>query len=192
MTINHSKTKVLNINVTTSPLPDVPLLNNVVTLKILGLIFCNSLSWSPHFDFVISKLSRHLYVLRVLRDLLSHDQLVSVFNAIIRSVMDYASPVFLNPGKCSDQRLLRICKRAFYIIHGRKSKYCKDCNMFNVTERRQLLSVRLFDVIKNDKLHILHDLVPKASVRSQRLILPHVQHSRRINDFFFFCALLQC
>ena len=60
MTINHSKTKVLNINVTTSPLPDVPLMNNVITLKILGLIFCKSLLWSPHFDFMIPKLSRRL------------------------------------------------------------------------------------------------------------------------------------
>ena len=123
-------------------------------------------------------------MLRVQRDLLNHAQLVRVFNAIIRSVMDYACPVFLNPGKGLDQRLLRICKRAFYIIHGRKSKCCKDCNMLNVTERILFLSVRLFDVIKNDKFHILHDLVPKASVRSHRLILPHVQHFRHINAFF--------
>ena len=74
-------------NVVRSPLPAVPFLNNVPVLKILGLAFNDKLTWTNHFDFMLSRLSRRLYVLRVLKRMLVHDSQVEVFNAIIRSVL---------------------------------------------------------------------------------------------------------
>ena len=43
---------------------------------------------------------------------------VPVFNACIRSLMKYSSSVFLGCGKCLNNKLLRICKRAFRVIQG--------------------------------------------------------------------------
>ena len=78
-----------------------------------------------------------------------------MLNAIIRSVMDYAFSVFLNPQKGfadskPPKRLLRIRKRAFYIIHGRKSKYCKDCNQG---------WARLIDFLKVARLRLIARLL---------------------------------
>ena len=189
MTINYDKTKCLNINMSMEPLLPIPLLRNVVSLKILGLFFNEHLSWCHHFDYIISKMSRRLYVLRILRSLLSHDQLVEVFYAIVVSIMDYASPVFLNPGVGLNHRLVRICKRAFFIIHG-NNKDCDRCNFLDVSQRREKLSMKLFNCARLDNSHVLHRLLPVVSTRSKRLILPSIRTSRRANGFVFACSIL--
>ena len=51
-----------------------------------------------------------------------------------------------------------------------------------------MLAMRLFKFIKDDRQHILHELLPQMSERSDRFILPHVRTSRRIDGFFFSCA----
>lgn len=188
MIINTGKTKALNINVTQNPLPPIPSMNEVCSLKILGLIFNNKLTWTHHFDFMISKLSRRLYVLRVLKRLLPHDQLVEVYNAILRSVFEYASQVFLNPGIGLDVRLKRVCKRAYRIVHG-NDDVCTSCNMLDVTSRRNLLAMRLFLKAKNNDHHVLFNLIPCSSKRSNRIILPTVRTSRRVEGFIFSCSV---
>ena len=187
MSINTDKTKVLNINVTSNPLPVVPMFPNVESLKLLGLVFNKDLTWTDHFDVILSKLSRRLYVLRILKPLLTHDRLVLVFNAIFSSVMDYSSQVFLNPGKGQDGRLLKLCKRAFYIIHGNNN--CNQCDILNIIERRRILAMKLFSNARTDEQHVLHSLIPSTSDRSKRIILPYAQTSRRVNSFFFSCSL---
>ena len=163
-------------------------MNNVSTLKILGLIFNDKLTWSNHFDFLICTLSRRLHVLRTLKPLLTHGELVNIFNSIIRSVLDYACQVFLNPGQCLDLRLSKVCKRAFYIIHGRDTRFCNDCDMLSMCERRRELSMKLFNHARCIPNHVLHCLIPKASERSDRLILPHVRSARRAKSFVFYCS----
>ena len=186
MFVNRSKTKVLNVS--TISIPSVPSMSNVNTLKILGLVFNDKLTWSNHFDYLSITLSRRLYVLRMLKPLLTHDQLVNVFNCIMRSVIDYASQVFLNPGSSLDLRLLRLCKRAFYIIHGRHTRSCNNCDLLNVHERRKQLAMKLFNNALSDPDHVLHRLIPQTSDRSDRVILPHVRHTRRVSSFVFYCA----
>ena len=120
MTINMNKTKVLNINVTNNPLPSASNMDNVGSLKLLGLTFNEKLNWTDHFKNIVAKLSKRLYVLRILKRLLNHDPLIILYNAIFRPVLDYASQVFLKPGCNLNIQLNRICKRAFYVIHGGK------------------------------------------------------------------------
>ena len=78
------------------PLSLLPSLENVCVIKILGVLFNVRLTWPDHFEFIVRKLSLPLYVLKILKPLFSHDKLVLVFSAFILSVIDYASPVFLN------------------------------------------------------------------------------------------------
>ena len=96
MSINFSKTKVLNVNFSHNPLLPLPLFDNVCVLKVLGLYFNAKLTWLDHFNFVTKKASPRLYILRILKPILNHDNLVIVFYALIQSIMDYASPLFLN------------------------------------------------------------------------------------------------
>lgn len=183
MKINNSKTKCMNIHFGLQSLTVVPDIQNVTVLKILGVFFNNKLTWSEHFDFICSKVSRRLYVLRVLKSLFSHDELVHVFYSIIRSLMEYACPVFLNPGSVLENKFLSVCKRAYRIIHGSNVYNCGKCDLLNIAMRRKVLTLRLFtDALKHHN-HSLHSLLPKPSYRSQRLLLPHVRCSRRLKAF---------
>ena len=71
----------------------VPTLENVTVLKMLGLVFNLRLTWSDHLTAICLKFSRRLFILGVLKPLFYHDQLIFVFNHIIRSIIEYASPV---------------------------------------------------------------------------------------------------
>ncbi|MEL7308286.1 MAG: reverse transcriptase family protein, partial [Pseudomonadota bacterium] len=144
MSINVHKSKYMNVHFGKTSLPTVPNLQNVKKLKILGVFFNHLLTWSDHLVHLSSKISCRLYVLRILKPLFSHDQLVTVFYAIIRSLLEYACPVFLNPGTAFDAKVNSLCKRAFRIIHGRDCSHCDNCDLMNVRSRRQQLSLRLF------------------------------------------------
>ncbi|MEL7308602.1 MAG: reverse transcriptase family protein, partial [Pseudomonadota bacterium] len=96
MCINPSKTQVLNINFGKSILKPLTVFDNVSVIKVLGLHFNEKLTWRDHFNFVIRKASSRLYVLRTLKPLLDHDKLVNIFYALMQSILDYASALFLN------------------------------------------------------------------------------------------------
>jgi hypothetical protein len=190
MLINPSKTKVLSVNFSCHPLVAVPNLDNVSVLKILGLLFNNKLNWSDHFDFVIKKVSSRLYVLRVLKSIMSHDQLVLTFQALIQPLYEYASPVFLNASNNLNLKLLSLCKRAFRIVHGYNVKTCQLCNFFDISERRISLAMKLFVKALYTTNHVLHELLPPFSRRSNRLILPFARTKRQTDSFVIACSIL--
>ena len=136
-----------------------------------------------------TKVSKRLYILRVLKPFFSHDQLVFTFNQTIRSILEYASPVFLNPGSAFDVKLHSLCKRAFRIIHGKK-ELCTECDMFDIVERRRTLAMRIFSAALYNATHTLHGIIPHPSNRSSRLILPTINTERRARSFAFSCAKL--
>jgi hypothetical protein len=189
MKVNTTKTKVLNVNFSGNPLTTIPYFENVSVIRILGLWFNDKFSWTNHFDFLVKKVSQRLYVLRILKALLSHDELVTVYTALIQSLLDYASPVFLNPGLTLDAKLLSLCKRSFQIIHGYNVESCHDCKILEVLHRRQSLAFKLFIKIMSNPDHILHTHLPCISRRSSRFILPHVRTKRRVDGFMFSCSL---
>ena len=59
------------------------------------------------------------------------------------------------------------------------------CDILDVSDRRYVLAMRLFNEARNDREPILHNLVPETSDRSNRIILPYIRTTRRINSFFF-------
>jgi len=190
MSINFAKSKILNINFGRDPITLISSLENVRVVKILGLFVNDTLTWSDHFNYIVKKLSQRLYVLRILKPVMSHDNLVLVFNAIILSVIDYACPVFLNCSTRLNLKLLRVCKRAFRIIHGYDVSTCPHCNMLDIENRRNELSMRIFKTALFSDHHILHDILPSFSCRSNRLVLPFARTTRRINSFVLRCSIM--
>ena len=182
----------MNVYFGKNPLPIVSTLENVKVLKILGVFFNDrGLTWSEHLAFICKKASRRLYVLRILKPLFSHDQLVKVFYALIRSLFEYACPLFLNPGVSFDMKLKSLCKRVFVIIHGRDCTTCNSCDLLNIQYRRELLSMRLFKDALNNTLHSLHPILPRRSDRPPgRLLIPYARCQRRAKTFVPSCAIL--
>ena len=127
---------------------------------------------------------------RVLKSLMSHDQLVLTFKALIQPLFEYASPVFLNASNNLNLKLMSLCKRAFRIVHGYNVKSCENCNFFDFYERRTSLAMNLFVKALFSPNHVLHELLPRFSRRSNRLILPFTRTKRQAESFVIACSIL--
>ena len=113
-----------------------------------------------------------------------------VFYSLIQSILDYASPLFLNANAYLDSKFSFLCKRAFRIIHGFDIKSCTSCDLLNVQRRRRFLAMKLFREALFSPSHVLHLLLPKFSHRSNRLILPFARTKRKTDSFVFSCSKL--
>ena len=63
------------------------------TVKFLGVIFDQHMSWRPHIDYVVDRCNKRLNLMRVMAGTqwgASRRTLLIVYKALIRSVMDYA------------------------------------------------------------------------------------------------------
>ena len=99
---------------------DVQVLEIVQSHKVLGLIIQNNnyLKWNEHIDSVVSKASKRLYIIRTLRRSgVPAEDLLEIYFAIIRSVLEYCCVVWHNtlPSYLANQ-FERVQKRALRII----------------------------------------------------------------------------
>ena len=70
-------------------------IERVTTFKLLGLHLDAGLSWTTHINTIVSKASKRLYFLKQLRRAgVPPQQLLHFYTAVIRPVLEYASPVW--------------------------------------------------------------------------------------------------
>lgn len=155
-------------------------------MKILGFILDCKLSWKVQISSVVSRASKLLYVIRVLKNIVSVDDLKCIYHALITSLIMYGSPVY---GRLSCKlltKLERLQGRAHRIICG-VGCVCLD---FQPIKERFLEAVSKFLLkCESHEIHPLHSRVPKRSKR-QMFILPQCRTERRLRTFFPFACLL--
>ena len=86
----------------------------------MGVILTSNLSWSANTEFVIQKCNKKTWMLRRLKKLgTRHDDLIDVFVKQIRSIAEFAVPVW-NSSLTGEEisSLERIQKTALHIILG--------------------------------------------------------------------------
>ena len=105
-----------------SPFPPAPLtvggsvIERVVTYKLLGVYISDDLSWNGHIEHV-KKAKKRLYALRALKKSgLTITQLVQVYCSIVRSVLEYACPVWAALSKYLEDAIESVQKRALRIV----------------------------------------------------------------------------
>ena len=167
MLINKTKTKELVIcfkqNVPTIPhlVIEDQVIERVTSVKLLGLYIRADLIWATHVNYIYKKVSTRIYNLIVLRRAgLSCNDLFKIYTSMIRSVLEYAAPVW-HPGLTSQESELleSIQKRCLKLICPNLSY--KDALLFLKTEslvnRRSLC--KDFFVIMQDTNHKLHSML---------------------------------
>ena len=184
--INLNKSKCLCICTTPSTVcPTLADISQVKNLKLLGVIFTEDLKWKLHIQSTAKNASRRLYALRILRSLLPRAELKLIYHGLIRSVLEYCSPVFVGLFAKDESVLASVQKRAHRIICG---PTC-NCNDFpSLKLRRCAASVKVINACSNPD-HILHDQCPRKSL-SQRFIMPPCSTQRRLLSFFPQAVLL--
>ena len=177
--MNENKCKELQISFLKSVDPfEAVTFNNkpievVTSVKRLGLTISNNLKWNAHIENVIKKGASRLYLLRQLKRAKGDPpQLLCFYTTCIRPVSEYARQVFHNglPEYLSDE-LEKIQRHALRIIFpglGYQEAF-KECNITTLHQRRQWLTERLFNGIKDNSLPKLHGLFPPRNLSTVAL-----------------------
>ena len=178
--INPKKSKCLTIKkVDYCPTPIIPEVKNVYEMKILGVTFNSKWNFDCHVSQIVCLASRRFYAMRVLKPLLSKDQLIMMYNAFIRSVIEYCAPLFLCLSASNNKRLNVLQNRFHRLICG---KSCPETCLTQLGERRVILSLKMLRKII-DKKHCLHSLLPPF-LPSGRFRLPTRRTEKRCKSFF--------
>lgn len=179
--VNVDKTKCMFVTPALRTItPTLPSIKIVQELKLLGVVFTSNLKWEAHVKSTVRTASQRLYVLRLLRSLVSRDDLFRIYFGVVRSILEYASPVFIGMLQQDSVKLERVQRRAHRIICGENC----NCSVLSLlSDRRILAAVNLLEkCCKPD--HLLYQLCPQKSVRSSRFIQPPSRTQRRLSSFF--------
>ena len=185
--LNVSKTQCLFIRKRTciypTPGPNLQLKDSI---KLLGVIWSSSLSWDLHFKSMELKCVRRLYLLRLLKNVVSHDELWRVFDAVIANALLYAVELFGPLSFASQSIVHRIFKRVKALICGNICNCSKQISFDSMQASRTL---KLLSKAQSP-LHPLHSIVQHPNYRG-RFFVPFSRTSRRRKCFTVFSILLQ-
>ena len=92
-------------------------IERVPSYKLLGVYISSDLKWNQHVEYITKRANKRLYALRILKKSgLSQNDLLQIYCSLIRSILEYASPVWASiPDSLSDV-IESIQKRALKII----------------------------------------------------------------------------
>ena len=115
--------------------PDCEPLDVIYESLLLGVLISSDLSWQPHVDYITSRGTKNLWVLVRFKNMGgTQEQLKTVYISRIRSILEFAAPVFssgLTDEQCRQLELIQ--KKAFAIILGdRYASYESALNALNL------------------------------------------------------------
>ena len=126
----------------------------VSSYKVLGLTLCDTLKWNDNTNDIVSKASKRLHILRVLKRAgVPPADLVTIYSALVRSVLEYSSVVWATclPRFLIDQ-LEAIQKRALRIVYPdlHYQQALAQANITSLEDRRAHLCLKVWHNIKNN------------------------------------------
>ena len=154
MIINEEKCQVMHFYAAKKPLvlPDITIGSKSIPItnvnKLLGVTISNSGAWQTHIETIITKGSKALYMLYVMRRFNPpQEQLVKVYTIYIRPLLEYCAPVYHAGLTASQaQQIERVQKRAPKIKAGYSHAYQDLLYKFGIGttyRRRQNMCLRL-------------------------------------------------
>ena len=182
-------------------LPDIPQitigddkLERVSTYKLLGVHVSNNLTWNEHVDAVTKKTTKRMYFIRLLKRAgVAPKELVHIYLASIRSIIEYAAPAWFFP--CTGYLIaqLEVIQRRVLRIIFPCLKYADALKMANIPtieQRLHTISMSYFKQMESNE-HKLNHLFPKHyqnqySTRSQAkgiVAVPPARTKRAANSF---------
>ena len=204
--LNEKKCKELRISFAKKEPDFEPVIINgkaidtVPNIKLLGLNISNDLKWNCHVSEIIRKVSARLYFLRQLkRAKVPPKELLTFYTTCVRPITEYACPVFHNglPQYLSND-LEQLQKRALRIIYP-QATYADALVTSNLTtlyERRNMLTVKLFNEITSNESHKLYSLLPEpntceVNLRTKRSFNVPMCRTNRLKNSFIYSNSIQ-
>ena len=137
-------------------------IERVKCVKLLGIIVTDNGTWNGNTTYHFSKASKRLYHLKLLRRAgLDCVDLLAFYGSVIRSVLEYACPVWHTSLAVADSaKIESIQRRAMRIIELELSDdaACPKHPLEKTSFRRENSSRKFFTAIKS-ALHKLHHIL---------------------------------
>ena len=91
-------------------------IERVASIKILGLVFNENLSWKNHMTMLINKLKSSLFSVMRIKPLLSTGALITLFHSLILSHIRYCITTWCYGNSILIKKLQKICDKFFHMI----------------------------------------------------------------------------
>ena len=101
-------TKIIPVNLIPSPEED--------SVRLLGIQIDEKLNYKAHFKHLHGKVARAVFSLRIMKNLLDKRHLKLLYNAYLRSALDYGSVLFTATSKITMKPIITLQKQAIRII----------------------------------------------------------------------------
>ena len=169
----------------------------VRSFKLLGVIFNDTLTWTEHVIYLISKASKRIFsIVQLVKSGVCPSDVIKIYCSIIRSVLEYSCQVW-HPGLTSQQSkdIEMIQKRCLRIIFPNMSynDALTASGLERLSERRERMTRELFQEIKKEN-HVLHSLLQRRKVdrilkNNYDFNIPRLKTFRSRRDFINYCLL---
>jgi hypothetical protein len=124
--------------------PDDNRISNNLYTKFLGLIVDNTLSWKPHIEHLINKLSIACYVITSVKPYANTNAITMIYHFLFHTVMTYGIIFWGNSSHCT--QVFKMQKKAIRIIMGRGNR--ESCrNLFKELHILPLMSQYILSLL---------------------------------------------
>ena len=100
-----------------------------LTHKHLGVVFSNDAKWSAHIEYIASRISKQISVLRKLKYTINREFLSRIYLTFIRPILEYGSEVWDNLSLQDAERLEKFQIEAARIVTGLPI-YCSRASLY--------------------------------------------------------------
>lgn len=164
----------------------------VDTYKILGVHLSSDLTWNVHIEYIVKKANKRLYALRTLKKAgVQPSDLVGIYRALIRSVLEYAAPVWSGLPVYLSEVLEAVQRRAMRIIYPYADYNTALCNagLGSLADRREAICAKFISKARTSP-PLNYILTNRSTIdhgyqlRSGQQRAEHVKgHTERFNNF---------
>ena len=106
------------------------------SVRFLGVFIDENLRWRSHVRYALKKCSQRMFVLRRLKAFTTNEEFISIYNALIRSLLEYASPAFIGLSNQESKLLEKVQNRCL--------KIKGNLRLPDLATRRRLAAVKFF------------------------------------------------
>ena len=113
----------------------------------LGVMIDNKLSFKYHFDQMRVRISKLIFTLKMMKNLLHKRHMLLIYNSYIKSIMDYCAPLFVGTANIHLRPIFILQKKAIRIISNVSSR----------TSTAELFKqLRILPYLKSIKFHAVN------------------------------------
>ena len=147
---------------------DGKVITEVESIKFLGVIIDNKLSWTEHLSHVQNKLKIAIGTIKRIEPYIPKKSLKMIYHSLFESHMTYCISVWGNVAKTHLDRLFRLQKRCIRILFG-EQKLCYDVNTVKQIKPAQTTNTYCKEHTK--PLFSAHDILTIQNVYSYQTCL---------------------